>query len=211
MAQYIPVRAEVKNLPMLSAHADAEEILRWLRNFRRPPRMTFVTHGEPTASDVLRRRIQDELGWRATVPGASRKDGPAMSSDPLTLLVAPADVHRSPLRARRLGVHTHDQAVVFMRTDCHVCRSEGLTPHSRVLLSAGERETIATLYQVSDGLVGVDEAGLSEAAWTRLGLSDGDPLLVRHPDPCSRSAASAAASTATASMSRPCAPSWLMW
>ena len=53
---------------MLSAHADAEEILRWLRNFRRPPRMTFITHGEPTASDVLRRRIQDELGWRATVP-----------------------------------------------------------------------------------------------------------------------------------------------
>ena len=66
--EYIPVHAEVKNLPMLSAHADAEEILRWLRNFRRPPRMTFITHGEPTASDVLRRRIQDELGWRATVP-----------------------------------------------------------------------------------------------------------------------------------------------
>ena len=106
-----------------------------------------------------------------------------MSSDPRTLLLAPSDVHRSALRARRLGVHTHDQAVVFMRTDCHVCRSEGLTPHSRVLLSAGERETIATLYQVSNGLVGVDEAGLSEAAWSRLGLSDGDPLFVRHPDP----------------------------
>jgi metallo-beta-lactamase family protein len=30
--------------------------------------MTFVTHGEPVASDVLRRRIQDELGWQATVP-----------------------------------------------------------------------------------------------------------------------------------------------
>jgi metallo-beta-lactamase family protein len=66
--EYIPVRAEVQNLAMLSAHADAEEILRWLRNFRRPPKMTFVTHGEPTASDVLRRRIQDELGWRASAP-----------------------------------------------------------------------------------------------------------------------------------------------
>ena len=66
--EYIPVRAEVANLPMLSAHADADEILRWLRNFRRPPRMTFVTHGEPTASDVLRRRIQDELAWQATAP-----------------------------------------------------------------------------------------------------------------------------------------------
>jgi thymidine phosphorylase len=70
-----------------------------------------------------------------------------------------------------------------MRTDCHVCRSEGLTPHSRVLLSAGDREAIATLYQLSDGLLGVDEAGLSEAAWTRLGLSEGEPLIVRHPDP----------------------------
>lgn len=66
--EYIPIRADVLNLPMLSAHADAEEILQWLRGFRRPPRMTFITHGEPTAADVLRRRIQDELGWACTVP-----------------------------------------------------------------------------------------------------------------------------------------------
>jgi metallo-beta-lactamase family protein len=66
--EYVPVRAEVQNLDMLSAHADANEILRWLRNFARPPRMTFVTHGEPTAADTLRRRIQDELGWRCRVP-----------------------------------------------------------------------------------------------------------------------------------------------
>lgn len=66
--EYVPVRAEVQNLSMLSAHADADEILRWLRNFRRPPRMAFITHGEPTASDVLRRRIQDELGWACRVP-----------------------------------------------------------------------------------------------------------------------------------------------
>jgi thymidine phosphorylase len=105
-----------------------------------------------------------------------------MSPDPRSPLVAGADVHRSALRARRLGVHTHDQAVVFMRSDCHVCRSEGLTPHSRVLLSAGGRETIATLYQVTDHLVGPDEAGLSDAAWERLGVAEGDPLLVRHPD-----------------------------
>jgi metallo-beta-lactamase family protein len=66
--EHIPVRAEVDNLAMLSAHADADELLRWLRNFQRPPRMTFITHGEPTASDVLRRRIQDELGWPCRVP-----------------------------------------------------------------------------------------------------------------------------------------------
>ncbi|WP_262031330.1 MBL fold metallo-hydrolase RNA specificity domain-containing protein [Microvirga sp. Mcv34] len=66
--QHIPVRAEVYNLPMLSAHADADEILKWLGHFRQPPRMTFITHGEPSASDALRLRIQDELGWSCTVP-----------------------------------------------------------------------------------------------------------------------------------------------
>ena len=65
---YVPVRAEIDNLSSLSAHADADEILRWLRGFAQAPRMTFITHGEPTASDVLRRRIQDELGWRCKVP-----------------------------------------------------------------------------------------------------------------------------------------------
>jgi metallo-beta-lactamase family protein len=65
---YVPVRAEVANLSALSAHADADEILRWLRGFAQAPRMTFITHGEPTASDVLRRRIEEELGWRCKVP-----------------------------------------------------------------------------------------------------------------------------------------------
>lgn len=65
---HVPVRAEVENLSMLSAHADADEVLKWLGSFRRPPRMTFVTHGEPTASEALRRRIQDELGWACKTP-----------------------------------------------------------------------------------------------------------------------------------------------
>jgi metallo-beta-lactamase family protein len=65
---YVPIRAEVRNLDMLSAHADAGEIMQWLRGFRRPPARSFVTHGEPAASDALRHRIEEELGWRAHVP-----------------------------------------------------------------------------------------------------------------------------------------------
>jgi metallo-beta-lactamase family protein len=65
---YVPVRAEVANLAMLSAHADAAEILRWLKGFERPPRMTFITHGEPAAADALRRRIDEQLRWPCTVP-----------------------------------------------------------------------------------------------------------------------------------------------
>ena len=65
---YVPIRAEVKNLDMLSAHADADEIMAWLDNFDAPPRTTFITHGEPDASDALRRRIEEELGGTCDVP-----------------------------------------------------------------------------------------------------------------------------------------------
>lgn len=66
--QWIPVRAEVSELPMLSAHADASELMRWLRGFRRPPQRVFIVHGEPSASEALRERIGRELQWEATVP-----------------------------------------------------------------------------------------------------------------------------------------------
>jgi metallo-beta-lactamase family protein len=62
------VTGSVKNLSMLSAHADANEVLCWLRGFRRPPKMTFITHGEPTAASALRTRITKELGWTCHIP-----------------------------------------------------------------------------------------------------------------------------------------------
>lgn len=64
----VPIEAEVDNLQMLSAHADVDEILDWLRGFDAAPRRTFVTHGEPAASDALRQRIDEELGWVCQVP-----------------------------------------------------------------------------------------------------------------------------------------------
>ena len=66
--QYVPVRAKVENLQMLSAHADSDEIIAWLRHFQAAPKMTFLTHGEPAAADALRRRIAEELGWPCSVP-----------------------------------------------------------------------------------------------------------------------------------------------
>jgi thymidine phosphorylase len=69
-----------------------------------------------------------------------------------------------PLRARRLGLDTHAETVVFLHKDCPVARSEGFTSHNRILLSAGGRQVIATLYQVESNLVGCGEAGLSDAA-----------------------------------------------
>jgi metallo-beta-lactamase family protein len=66
--QDVPVNAEVVQLGAASGHADADELLAWLRSAPRPPREVFLTHGEPAASDALRQRIERELGWNATVP-----------------------------------------------------------------------------------------------------------------------------------------------
>jgi len=65
--EMVPVRAEVSHLEGFSGHADANEIMAWLRRFERAPRHTFVVHGDPEASDTLRFRIGNELGWRASV------------------------------------------------------------------------------------------------------------------------------------------------
>jgi metallo-beta-lactamase family protein len=65
---HVPIRAEIVALGNLSAHADADEIMTWLKGFEKAPRRTFVTHGEPAAADALRLRIQDELGWDVHVP-----------------------------------------------------------------------------------------------------------------------------------------------
>ncbi len=67
--QYISVRARVVQLQGLSAHADYRELLDWLKSSKLAPRRVFVTHGEPSAADALRRRLGDELGWTASVPG----------------------------------------------------------------------------------------------------------------------------------------------
>jgi len=64
----VPVRAEVSVLGNLSGHADADEILAWLRGFERPPLKSFITHGEPPAADALRQRMERELGWTCQVP-----------------------------------------------------------------------------------------------------------------------------------------------
>ena len=66
--QLVPIRAEVVSLDMFSAHADRDELLRWLGGFEAAPRMTFVTHGELEASDTFRHCIQEKLGWNARVP-----------------------------------------------------------------------------------------------------------------------------------------------
>lgn len=66
--EWVPINAQVADLAMLSAHADADELIRWAGGFSAAPREVFVVHGEEGPADALRRRLDREFGWSATVP-----------------------------------------------------------------------------------------------------------------------------------------------
>ncbi len=66
--QDVAVQAEVLQLQSSSAHADASQLVDWLKSMKNAPDEVYVVHGEPEASDALRQRIEHDLKWRAVVP-----------------------------------------------------------------------------------------------------------------------------------------------
>ena len=66
--QIVPVNAKIQRIDSMSAHADRGEMLRWLSNFERPPRTTFLVHGEPGPMASLAARIEQQLGWHVELP-----------------------------------------------------------------------------------------------------------------------------------------------
>lgn len=71
--QHVPVHARIEKLDGMSAHADAGEIVRWLRTFPRAPQTTYLVHGEVVAQDALKGRITKELGWNVEIPTHGQK------------------------------------------------------------------------------------------------------------------------------------------
>jgi thymidine phosphorylase len=84
------------------------------------------------------------------------------------------------LRLRSLGIDTHQEPVLFMRSDCSVCRSVGFTVQSRVLVAFGARHAVATIAMVDGDLLQQGEAALSESARRALGAHAGDEIAVSH-------------------------------
>ncbi len=66
--QMVPVKAAIENISGFSGHADYREMLAWLMGFNRPPRKTFIVHGEPDASLSLAEKIKTTLGWETVIP-----------------------------------------------------------------------------------------------------------------------------------------------
>jgi len=66
--EMVPVRAQVRSISSLSAHADADELTIWVSEAASAPRTAFVTHGEPEASRALAERLTTRRGWNCAIP-----------------------------------------------------------------------------------------------------------------------------------------------
>ena len=62
------VDARVEKINGFSAHADRNELLRWLSGMDEPPECVFVTHGEPAASKEFANILNWRDGWTTKVP-----------------------------------------------------------------------------------------------------------------------------------------------
>jgi metallo-beta-lactamase family protein len=63
----VPVRAAIRKVDALSGHADRRELDRWLGSMK-PPRRTFLVHGEPPAARGLAEFLRAGRQWNVHVP-----------------------------------------------------------------------------------------------------------------------------------------------
>jgi metallo-beta-lactamase family protein len=66
--KYYPVKAAIKNLEVLSAHADQTELLNWMSDIKNTPDKVFLVHGEATAAKVFSEKVKETYAWECTVP-----------------------------------------------------------------------------------------------------------------------------------------------
>jgi metallo-beta-lactamase family protein len=66
--QLQPVKIKIESIGGFSAHADMNDLHRWLSNFKFPPKTVFLTHGEKKSTSSMQNYINAKEGWRAIVP-----------------------------------------------------------------------------------------------------------------------------------------------
>lgn len=67
LGRYIPVCAQVVGLESLSAHADSDDLVAWIRGASRPPAVVYAVHGESEAAEALCGRLGDQTDVLAVV------------------------------------------------------------------------------------------------------------------------------------------------
>ena len=63
-----PLRARIEKISGFSAHADRDELLRWITMLKKAPRRVFITHGELEAASAFKKFLTEKTGWNCTVP-----------------------------------------------------------------------------------------------------------------------------------------------
>lgn len=91
--------------------------------------------------------------------------------------------NHTQLHLKYLGIDTYKEPVIYMRKDCHICRSEGFEAQSRVQVTLNNRSVIATLNTIESDLLQHHEASLSRYAWDFLSAKVGDDISISHPKP----------------------------
>ena len=66
--KYYPVNATIKHIESLSAHADQNDLIKWMRSIKNIPEQVFLVHGEPAALDAYRVKIIDTFHWNVSIP-----------------------------------------------------------------------------------------------------------------------------------------------
>lgn len=82
---------------------------------------------------------------------------------------------------KKLGINTHKEAVIYMRPDCHICRSEGFDAQARIQVKYKNSSVLATINMIESDLLRHNEISLSTYAWDSLNAKEGDKVHVFHP------------------------------
>lgn len=108
--------------------------------------------------------------YRSSIP--SNRDA-NLSNTPVTL------------QLKYLGINTSKAAIIYMREDCHICRSEGFAAETRVQITLNSRSIIAVIHtiEIASNLLDSCSASLSRYAWDFLGAKEGDEISISHPKP----------------------------
>lgn len=90
---------------------------------------------------------------------------------------------QSTLTLKYLGINTYKEPIIYMRSDCHICKSEGFDAQARVRVTLNDCSIVATLNTIDTNLLRHNEASLSEYAWNLLSAHEGDLISITHPKP----------------------------
>ena len=168
----VPMHCEVASIDGFSAHADQQELLRWLGSGSKRPERVVLNHGEPAALDALRQQVEAELH----IPCSVARDGETIDVSDTAATAAPlpthppaaraqdADGHEAARQKRRITEHPNfryvdEDAAFLQRPDMH---------GARLMLEHAKLESALRERGIADTLVVWGGSRLRETPWAPL-------------------------------------------